>query len=64
MILIAYIDMALGSMLLQALAGTVLAGMLMGRRIFAAPLEWIGFNRSAQDPDSESPEIVESATDR
>ena len=50
MILIAYIDVALGSMLLQALAGTVLAGMLMGRRIFAAPLKWFGFNRSGKTP--------------
>lgn len=37
----AYIDIALGSMLLQATAGMVLAGMVMGRRLLAAPLAWI-----------------------
>jgi hypothetical protein len=37
-ILLAYIDPALGSMLLQAVAGTIFAAMIMGRRVLAAPL--------------------------
>jgi hypothetical protein len=40
-ILIAYIDPALGSMLLQAMAGVLFAAMIMGRRILAAPLRWL-----------------------
>jgi hypothetical protein len=53
MMLLAYIDAALGSMLLQALAGTLMASVLMWRRIFAAPLVWLGLKRPTQDNDSE-----------
>ena len=40
-ILIAYIDPALGSMLLQAVAGGIFAAMKIGRRVLAAPLRWL-----------------------
>ena len=46
-ILIAYIDPALGSMLLQAMAGVMFAAMIMGRRILAAPLRWLQAIRGA-----------------
>ena len=51
--LFAYIDTALGSMLLQAMAGMILAAMVMGRRILAAPLAWISSKDSAPDTDAE-----------
>jgi hypothetical protein len=38
--LFGYIDVALGSMVLQAMAGMVLAGIVMGRRMIFAPLAW------------------------
>jgi hypothetical protein len=47
----AYIDIALGSMLLQGMAGMVLAGMVMGRRVLAAPLEW--FQNKGTKPESQ-----------
>jgi len=51
-ILIAYIDAALGSMLLQALAGTVLTGLLMGRRFLMAPFAWLGSRRTVEECDA------------
>jgi hypothetical protein len=39
--LFAYIDPALGSMLLQAAAGVILAAVVMGRRVLATPLRWL-----------------------
>ena len=50
--LFAYIDLSLGSMLLQAMAGVIFAAVVMGRRILAAPLEWLHLKRRAQDDDS------------
>jgi len=49
--LFAYIDPALGSMLLQGMAGMILAGMIMGRRILALPLAW--FQNRGTMPESE-----------
>jgi hypothetical protein len=57
--LLAYIDAALGSMLLQALVGTFLAGMLMWRRVFAAPLVWLGLVRRAPEAESEIRDLTE-----
>lgn len=45
--LLAYIDPAVGSMLLQAIAAIVLAGGLFFRRVFFAPLAW--FNSKPSD---------------
>jgi hypothetical protein len=59
--LFAYIDAALGSMLLQALVGTFLASVVMWRRAFAAPLIWLGLKRPTQDSDGE---IHELSTDK
>jgi hypothetical protein len=53
LMLIAYIDTALGSMLLQAMAGMIFAAMVMGRRILAIPLAWMSSKNSAQDTDAE-----------
>jgi hypothetical protein len=53
--LLAYIDPAIGSMLLQAMAAIVLAGGLFFRRIFFAPLAWLGGKR-AEKPEQETPE--------
>lgn len=61
MILIAYIDAALGSMVLQALAGTVFAGLVMGRRLLMAPLAWLGSRRSAQECHGGANELDEKA---
>ena len=49
--LFSYIDAALGSMLLQGMAGMILAGMVMGHRILAVPLAW--FQSSGAMPESE-----------
>jgi hypothetical protein len=57
--LIAYIDTALGSMLLQAMAGMIFAAMVMGRRVLAAPLAWMSSKNSAQAPAGEAQEIAE-----
>lgn len=40
--LVAYIDPAIGSMLLQAIAAIGLAGAVVFRRILLAPLAWLG----------------------
>jgi TRAP-type C4-dicarboxylate transport system permease small subunit len=50
--LIAYIDTALGSMLLQAMAGMIFAAMVIGRRVLAAPLAWMSSKNSAQATDT------------
>ncbi len=55
--LLAYIDSALGSMLLQAMAGVIFAAIVMGRRILAAPLAWIYPSSSAQESNSDSQEM-------
>jgi len=60
----AYIDLALGSMLLQAMAGVIFAAMLMGRRILAAPLSWISSRGSADESNSEQHEITELSVDQ
>ena len=51
--LLAYIDPAIGSMILQAVAAVVLAGGLFFRRIFYVPLVWLGL-KQADSHDSES----------
>lgn len=51
--LFAYIDPAVGSMLLQAMAAVVLAGLVMGRRIIVAPFEWLQAKISASEADRE-----------
>lgn len=53
--ILAYIDPAVGSMLLQAIAAMVLAGGLFFRRIFFAPLAWLGGKR-ADKTEQETPE--------
>jgi hypothetical protein len=55
--ILAYIDTALGSMLLQAMAGILFAAIVMGRRILAAPLAWIYGQSSDQDSKSDSQEM-------
>ncbi len=57
MILIAYIDVALGSMALQAFAGMVIAGLVMGRRFLTSPFTWLGSRRSPQECDDGANEI-------
>lgn len=61
LMLIAYIDLALGSMLIQAMAGIVLAGMVMGRRFLAAPFAWFS-SKNAQEPESELQEVGDLAS--
>jgi hypothetical protein len=51
--LFAYIDPALGSMMLQAVAGLVLAGVVMGRRILVAPFAWLRVKRPPCESDSD-----------
>ena len=46
----AYIDVVAGSMLLQVVGGAILAGVVVGRRIFSAPLSW--FRAEESDLDS------------
>ena len=53
LMLFAYIDTALGSMLLQAMAGMIFAAMVLGRRILAAPLAWMTAKNSAPETDSQ-----------
>jgi hypothetical protein len=62
--LLAYIDPAIGSMLLQALAGIFLAAMVMGRRIFFAPLEWLHLKTPRRGSDGESHELAELPADQ
>ena len=51
MMLFAYIDPALGSMLLQAMAGVIFAAMVIGRRMILAPLEWLHLRSPAKAPE-------------
>ena len=46
LMIFAYIDPALGSMLLQAIAGVMIAMVVMGRRILLKPLEWLNLSAS------------------
>jgi hypothetical protein len=55
--ILAYIDMALGSMLLQAMAGVVFAAIVMGRRVLTAPLAWFYGKSADQDSNSDSQEM-------
>ena len=48
LMLFAYIDPALGSMILQALAGIFIAMVVMGRRILVAPLKWLHLRHPAR----------------
>jgi hypothetical protein len=57
--LLAYIDSALGSMLLQAMAGMIFAAVVMGRRMLAAPLAWLNPRSSDQESNGEVQEITE-----
>ena len=58
LILTAYIDPSLGSMLLQAMAGIFFATLVMGRRLFLAPLELLRLRRSApKDQPEETTDI-------
>jgi hypothetical protein len=57
MILIAYIDVALGSMALQAFAGIVIGALVMGRRFLMSPFAWLGLRRSAQECDGGANEL-------
>jgi hypothetical protein len=61
MTLIAYLDVALGSMALQAVAGMFIAGLVMGRRFLMSPFSWLGSRRSAQECDSGANEREEKA---
>lgn len=55
--LFAYIDPALGSMLLQAMAGAIFAALVMGRKIFVAPFARLYSKESGQDVSGESQEM-------
>jgi hypothetical protein len=59
--LFAYIDPALGSMLLQGLAGMILAGLIMGRRILAFPLTWFQSRGAMAESVVEPQEISEAS---
>lgn len=61
--LLAYIDPALGSMLLQAIAGMIFAAIVMGRRILTAPLAWLNSRNSSQDANGEVQELPELSAD-
>jgi hypothetical protein len=53
--LVAYIDPAVGSMLLQAIAAIGLAGAVVCRRLLLAPLAWFGHsNLNTQDLETGS----------
>jgi len=60
---IAYIDLALGSMLLQATAGMILAGMVMGRRILALPLTWFQSRGTMPGSEVALQELSDAAAD-
>lgn len=60
--LIAYIDLALGSMLIQAMAGVILAGIVMGRRFLAAPFAWFS-TKNTQESDSELQDVGDLASE-
>jgi hypothetical protein len=58
--LLAYIDPAVGSMLLQSLGALALAAMVMGRRLLLVPLEWLYLRRPASAPEAEMSEAAGS----
>ena len=62
--LFAYIDPALGSMLLQGIAGMILAGIVMGRRILALPLTWFQSRGAMPEPVVENQEFADVSADR
>jgi hypothetical protein len=59
--LFAYIDLALGSMLLQGMAGMVLAAMIMGRRFLAAPFAWFQSRDGVTESEGELQEVSDAA---
>jgi hypothetical protein len=61
--LFAYIDPALGSMLLQGMVGMILAGMVMGRRILAAPLTWFQSRGAMPESEDELQELADASAD-
>ena len=61
--LFSYIDSALGSMLLQAMAGMIFAGMVMGRRILAVPLAWFQSRGTMPDSKMELQELPDAAAE-
>jgi hypothetical protein len=61
--LFAYIDSALGSMLLQGMAGMILAGMIMGRRILAVPLAWFQSRGAMPESEDELQELSDASAD-
>jgi hypothetical protein len=61
--LFAYIDSVLGSMLLQGMAGMILAGMVMGRRILAVPLAWFQNRGTVPESEVELQEISDAPAD-
>ena len=58
LMLLAYIDAALGSMLLQAMAGMIFAAIVMGRRVLAAPLAWMSSKDSTESTEESDSELV------
>ena len=62
--LFAYIDPALGSMLLQGMVGMILAGMVMGRRILALPLAWFQSRGAMPESEGELQELSDAGADR
>jgi hypothetical protein len=62
--LFAYIDTALGSMLLQGMAGMILAGMIMGRRILAVPLAWFQSRGATPESEGELQEVSDASANR
>jgi hypothetical protein len=62
--LLAYIDPAVGSMLLQSLGALALAAMVMGRRLFLIPLEWLHLRRPTAASEAEVSEAVGPACDK
>jgi hypothetical protein len=57
LMLFAYIDVVLGSMLLQGMAGMILAGIVMGRRVLAAPLGWFQSKEAVAESQGELQEV-------
>jgi hypothetical protein len=61
--LLAYIDTALGSMLLQGMAGMILAGIVMGRRILAIPLAWLHSRGAMPESVDELQELSDASAE-
>ncbi len=51
--ILGYIDINLGSMALQAFAGLIFSGVVMGRHILAHSFRWFSSNEAQQDSSSE-----------